>query len=356
MRIFDTFSKAANVLFPSDIYCAACGNLIDHTRPYALCDRCVREIEWHTDDVRTCRACGKALAPYRTGGICGDCREWERSFDGGVSCCTYSGWARDLVRAMKYKDAAWIASGIAEAMYDRWMQISDIAEAMYDRSVQVSDIAEAMYDRRVQKSDIAGNPHTEAAARMYTTLPERNLSDAVLSNTPSVPMTRSRRDAALPNTASAPAIPVTENFRNIAIPIIIPVPMTEAKKRTRGYDQAELIAKKLAQRLGAPFAGDILRRKRDTAVMSELGIYERRANMADAFEIDRYARKLIESGELTLGDILLVDDVFTTGSTANACAAVLKDAGAGKVTLFTFASGADGNPSLPEEEEQSPIQ
>jgi predicted amidophosphoribosyltransferase len=119
--------------------------------------------------------------------------------------------------------------------------------------------------------------------------------------------------------------------------------MAEAKKRTRGYDQADLIARKFAKRTGAPFAGDILRRKRDTAVMSELGIFERRANMADAFEIEGYARKLIESGDRTLGDILLIDDVFTTGSTADACANTLKGAGAREITLFTFASGADGN-------------
>jgi len=297
MKFRDTaLAKTANLFFPADIYCAACGNLIDHTRPYAFCDRCVREIEWHTDDVRTCRVCGKALAPHRTGGVCGDCREWGRSFDHGISCCTYSGRTRDLVRAMKYKDAAWIANGIAEAMYDRWMQMGDAA----------------------------GSPCEEIAAHIHP-----------------APLAGNPRDAALPISTPASA---TERHA-ATMPIVIPVPMTEAKKRARGYDQADLIARKLARHIGAPFEGDVLRRKRDTAVMSELGIFERRANMADAFEIDDYARKLIESGERTLGDVLLVDDVFTTGSTADACATVLKDAGAGKVTLFTFASGADMGPA-----------
>jgi ComF family protein len=247
-----------NLLFPSDVYCAACGNLIDGTRPYALCDRCVREIDWLTDGIATCAVCGKALAPHRAGGVCADCREWGRGFDRGLSCCVYAGRARDLVRAMKYRDAAWIARGVADTMADRWAQVIE----------------------------------------------------------------------------AGPASPGSPD-------LVIPVPMTAAKRRKRGYDQAVLVARRLARLIGAPFAGDVLIRERDTAVMSGLGAFERRANMAGAFAMDPYARKLIAAGELDLGDILLVDDVFTTGSTADACAAVLKEAGARAVTLFTFASGAD---------------
>jgi ComF family protein len=258
----DDFLK--NLFFPSDVYCAACGNLIDGTRPYALCDRCVREIEWLTGDVRTCAVCGKALSPHRTGGVCADCREWGRGFDRGLSCCVYAGRARDLVRAMKYRDAAWIARGVAEAMYDRWVQLAE--------------------------------------------------------------------GGCLPQAIEAG--PVQPD-------LVVPVPMTAAKRRRRGYDQAALVARRFAQLIDAPFAGDVLVRNRDTAVMSGLGAFERRANMAGAFAIDPYARKLIEAGELAPGDVLLIDDVFTTGSTADACAAVLKEAGARTVTLFTFASGAD---------------
>jgi predicted amidophosphoribosyltransferase len=259
---------ALNLLFPTDIYCAACGNYIDGTRPYALCDVCVREIAWHTG--ATCAVCGKALAPHRRGGVCRDCREWGRSFDAGISCCAYTGRARDLVRAMKYKDSAWIAAKLADVMYDRWRQL-----AQADPSV------------------------------------------------------------------------------------VIPVPMTEAKRRTRGYDQAEVIARRLARLIGAPFANDILKRKRDTTVMSALGMAERRANMADAFEVDPYAaargeeqastrapapeQKQTADGTL-LADVLLIDDVFTTGSTADACASTLKEAGVKRVTLFTFAAGADTDP------------
>ncbi|MDR0851583.1 MAG: double zinc ribbon domain-containing protein, partial [Clostridiales Family XIII bacterium] len=53
-------NKAAETLFPSALYCIACGNLIDETRPYALCDSCAREIGWITGSV--CGKCGKALS------------------------------------------------------------------------------------------------------------------------------------------------------------------------------------------------------------------------------------------------------------------------------------------------------
>jgi ComF family protein len=274
MQIENTFSRVAadtlNLLFPGNIYCASCGNLIDGTRPYALCDRCVREIEWHTGE--TCAVCGKALAPHRIGGICRECRERGRAFDAGISCCAYTGRARDLVRAMKYKDAAWIAEKLADAMYDRWLQLESERAAQGSRTQHEPSVA----------------------------------------------------------------------------PIIIPVPMSEAKRRKRGYDQAEVIARRLASLIGAPFADDILMRKRDTAVMSGLGAHERRANMADAFEIRPHVRKLIYDGDFAPSDVMLVDDVFTTGSTADACATTLKEAGVKRVTLFTFASGADVDPASDE--------
>jgi predicted amidophosphoribosyltransferase len=319
MKSEGALNAALNLLFPSDIYCAACGNYIDGTRPYALCDVCVREIAWHSGD--TCAVCGKALAPQRTGGLCRDCRDWGRSFDAGISCCAYTGRARDLVRAMKYRDSAWIATKLADAMYDRWLQPAG---------------------EDVVRSALAGNGDSPVAA-------------------PSI-------------------------FRDVPS-VVIPVPMSEAKRRTRGYDQAEVMARRLARLIGAPFAGDILRRKRDTAVMSGLDMAGRRANMADAFEADPYvsgqasgraegreegrpptsadagAEPLAPghaercpptfadagAGPL-LADVLLVDDVFTTGSTADACSLTLKEVGAKRVTLFTFAAGADTDPRSREDD------
>jgi predicted amidophosphoribosyltransferase len=131
----------------------------------------------------------------------------------------------------------------------------------------------------------------------------------------------------------------------IDVSLVAPIPMTEAKMQRRGYDQARLIARKFAYLTGATLAEGLLLRVKDTSVMSGLGAYERRANMAGAFALDSYAQRLIGRGTMAIGDVILIDDVLTTGSSAVACAATLKEAGAGKITLFTFAVGADINVS-----------
>jgi predicted amidophosphoribosyltransferase len=356
MNIEPALSASLNFLFPSDIYCAACGNYIDGTRPYALCDVCVREIAWHAGD--TCAVCGKALAPHRTGGVCHDCRAWGRSFDAGISCCAYTGRARDLVRAMKYKDSAWIAAKLADAMYDRWRQLAEIRTE--------SEADAATYGRDAFAQITFEDETTEAAAC------ERGGADR--SGFGADDFDRSH----LMNKNDCPVLP--PQVVTAGPSVVIPVPMTEAKRRTRGYDQAEVIARRLAQLIGAPFAGDILRRTRGTAVMSGLGMAERRANMADAFEADPYAierrqeqtppraperspkRTPIRAPEpeqtpprALLEDVLLIDDVFTTGSTADACSLTLKEAGAKRVTLFTFAAGADTDPRSQDSDQEMKV-
>ena len=54
-----TLEALSEAVFPSNIYCACCGRLIDGTRPYALCDSCMKKMHWNNG--RTCEKCGKAL-------------------------------------------------------------------------------------------------------------------------------------------------------------------------------------------------------------------------------------------------------------------------------------------------------
>jgi ComF family protein len=118
--------------------------------------------------------------------------------------------------------------------------------------------------------------------------------------------------------------------------LLIPAPMNIMKKKKRGYDQAALIAGFLSREFGVPCADGILIRNRSTDVMSALSADERRANLTGAFSLNAYA-----ADRLREQDILLIDDVFTTGSTADACAEVLLSGGANNVDVFVFASGAD---------------
>ena len=64
-----TLEALSEAVFPSNIYCACCGRLIDGTRPYALCDSCMKKMHWNNG--RTCEKCGKALPEtYRGVGNC----------------------------------------------------------------------------------------------------------------------------------------------------------------------------------------------------------------------------------------------------------------------------------------------
>jgi ComF family protein len=103
--------------------------------------------------------------------------------------------------------------------------------------------------------------------------------------------------------------------------LVLDVPLHPARLRERGYNQAALLADSLALRLGSPRLSLGLRRLRPTAPQSGLSARERRRNLAGAFGVDRPAA-------LRDREVLVVDDVLTTGSTLEAALAALRDCGA----------------------------
>ena len=116
--------------------------------------------------------------------------------------------------------------------------------------------------------------------------------------------------------------------------LVIPVPLFKGKGRQRGFNQAELIARAAlkvhpaGQRL--QLRADLLLRTRDTHSQIGLTSHQRRENMRGAFDVARAA-------EVTDREVLLVDDVYTTGTTASECARVLRRAGAARVWVATVA-------------------
>ncbi|MCL1809082.1 MAG: ComF family protein [Clostridiales bacterium] len=125
-------------------------------------------------------------------------------------------------------------------------------------------------------------------------------------------------------------------MENFETDMVTPVPMHERKQKKRGYNQAAIIARQLAQKLPAPYAGKLLLRTGNTAAMSKLSAEERRMNIENAFSIARGAEGRIKGKR-----ILLVDDIYTTGSTADACSRTLLDAGAAEIRIATFAAGTN---------------
>lgn len=113
------------------------------------------------------------------------------------------------------------------------------------------------------------------------------------------------------------------------IDFIIPVPMYKSDKAKRGYNQCELIAKELSHISGIPHKFNIVFKIRKTPHQKELSRKERKANLKNAFKV-KNPEKI--SGK----NILLIDDVCTTGSTLSEIAGLLKNNGAGKVFCFTY--------------------
>ena len=112
--------------------------------------------------------------------------------------------------------------------------------------------------------------------------------------------------------------------------LVVPVPLSGRRKRTRGYNQAEALAKGLARDLGLPAPRGALARRRHTPPQARSsGAEARRANVAGAFSADSEA----VAGRA----VLLIDDVATTGATLSACASALREAGAASVWALTFA-------------------
>lgn len=115
--------------------------------------------------------------------------------------------------------------------------------------------------------------------------------------------------------------------------VVTPVPLSDARLRERGYNQAWEIARRVARWQGLPAHHDLLRRLRDTPHQASLDRAGRAANLQGVFMPDGPAARAAVQGRV----VALVDDVFTTGATAGAAAAALLEAGASAVHVWVLA-------------------
>ncbi|MCX8107175.1 MAG: ComF family protein [Verrucomicrobiae bacterium] len=113
---------------------------------------------------------------------------------------------------------------------------------------------------------------------------------------------------------------------------IVPVPLHPLKMRERDFNQAERLARHLADATGIPLNAEILRKIKQTETQTMLTRSKRAENVRGAFVVRPGA-------EVGGKRIVLVDDVFTTGATTNECATALKAAGAQDVCVWTLARG-----------------
>lgn len=112
--------------------------------------------------------------------------------------------------------------------------------------------------------------------------------------------------------------------------IIIPVPIHKKRLKTRGYNQSELIAKELAKRTKLIFLKDVLVKKINNNAQSTLNKKEREENIKNVY-------KLINSEKIKNKDVLIFDDIYTTGATINSCIKELENVGVKNIGILTLA-------------------
>ena len=113
-------------------------------------------------------------------------------------------------------------------------------------------------------------------------------------------------------------------------PLLVPVPLHRSRLWQRGFNQSALVARELASTLSLPADSLALRRLKRTPPLKGMSSVQRRKTVAGAF-------KVADRSKVAGRTVILIDDVLTTGSTAEACARTLQRAGAARVELITWA-------------------
>ena len=116
---------------------------------------------------------------------------------------------------------------------------------------------------------------------------------------------------------------------------LVPVPLSDRKMRKRGYNQAEILAREMSRYTKIPVRTDVLRRVEDTLPMKNMDVSARQNNLKKAFHAS--------GNDVELNSIMLIDDIYTTGATIDACALALYRKGARRVCFMTLAVGEDNH-------------
>ena len=124
---------------------------------------------------------------------------------------------------------------------------------------------------------------------------------------------------------------------DIAPDIVTAVPLYKAKEKSRGYNQSKLMAKLIAKKFSIPYY-DLCVKVKNNVSQTELDLKKRKQNVKDVYEFDTKYRSILK-GKI----ILLIDDVYTTGSTSSEMSRILKHAKAKEIYVLTLAHGLRDN-------------
>lgn len=186
-----------------------------------------------------------------------------------------------------------------------------------ERNLMSEKLNRSIEQRRMERDIRTPEPYSIAAALYFYLEDYRNISKALKYDGD----IKVGRHAA---TVLGRKIASAEMFRDVDL--VVPVPLHWARRLRRGYNQAEVIAREVAREIGGKSVDTrLIQRKRRTKTQTGVAVAAKAKNVAGAFGIDMdHLRQLLEKGELH--HVLLVDDVFTTGSTISECHSALRSA------------------------------
>lgn len=127
-----------------------------------------------------------------------------------------------------------------------------------------------------------------------------------------------------------------KRINNLTPDVIVPVPLHRSKYQSRGYNQADILARGFGKELEIPVLSKLLIRNKKTLPQKKLSNKERFDNLREAFE---FSDMEFRNYNKKITTVLLVDDIYTTGSTIDACSSVLKSNGIEKVYFLVLCIG-----------------
>ena len=326
------------MIFPSGIYCICCGSMIDPSRSYSLCDECIRRFHWNTGT--TCDKCGKALRERDFTGprLCYDCMLQPPVFDKGFSCVSYGLHEREIMMDLKYGGKGYIGRICGDMMFDRIEE--EIRSGLFspgaspiDAIVPVPISDERYRERGYNQSAFMAS---QLAARWRKFVSENRAARQEDSRS-----LRSR--ASIHEKEASPAAHRARVLEKEASPAGHRAPVHEEEASPAAHRAPVLYE-------------NMLYRTKKTKKLRGLNPAERAMELEGAFKVrDRYINKWAKTagegngGTGSAGEgrpirVLLIDDIYTTGATANACAHALKEAGIKEVYLLAWASGGNRKP------------
>lgn len=217
------FEAAAGLVFPANIYCICCGDVMSQKRVYGLCDKCTEDISWLAKRIEK--------TDYDS-----------MAFDNAYSVCSYDLYSKKIIYRLKFGSAGYMSDNLGRLMAETYM-----AQESFDHNA-----------------------------------------------------------------------------------LVVPVPMHPEKIKQRGYNQAALLARAFAKHSGLEYA-DALSKIKMTASMRTA----RQVGRARILENSIAVREGFDPSGLSF---VLIDDVMTTGATANVCAEALRSQGALNIDFVSFAA------------------